>query len=171
MCVNSAKGIAVCCAWLELEAWMRLYLIVQAALQQSPPVWIRAASNCRDRKRDRRAEYKTITYFPHCKNNLFAFFNISGKSESFIFFFGIFIFLRTYSFFLTEHTRDLLFIVVSRPQGLSYFVWKSSILNYILWFYFVIASCTATATATVAPTIGLLPSKSWHFGLFTYSCF
>lgn len=62
---------------------MRLYLIVQAALQQPPPVWIRAASNCRDRKRDRRAEYKTITYFPHCKNNLFAFFQHIGEIGKF----------------------------------------------------------------------------------------
>lgn len=33
-------------------------------------------------------------------------------------------------------------------------------------FYFVKASCTATATATVAPTIGLLPGRNGCYHLF-----
>lgn len=46
---------------------------------------------------------------------------------------------------------------INTIKGLPYFVRKPFVKYNILWFYFVKASCTATATATVAPTIGLLP--------------
>ncbi len=48
----------------------------------------------------------------------------------------------------------------------SVFCAEALVLYYILCVYFVIPSCTATATATVAPTIGLLPTDFKRFYLY-----
>lgn len=50
----------------------------------------------------------------------------------------------------------------------SVFCAEALVLYYILCVYFVIPSCTATATATVAPTIRLLPNGFLRFKPFLF---